>query len=270
MNKIPSKDQLAAFDRVAPARAVVLFYQFSGDAKPELIRLAAQHGGRLIWGGVQEQVLIGRPGDFRHALQFHFFSRSDARALACNAEHARVLASAATLQVAVLSPQPRAIALLSNLLARVMPWWPFNNAIDPTEEPGVGTSSTMPTAAAIDELKTHPRQDTPVVMVNWLKFRDRAAYMRYGKVALQTTHSLRAKLVCASRYQQILIGENGDPARELWDEFALMQYPGRATFALMGSLKRYRRALPDREAGLAENGQGLVVTQPDAEFTWRA
>ena len=48
-----------------------------------------------------------------------------------------------------------------------------------------------------------------------------------------------------------------------------MQYPGRATFGHMAALRRYRRALTDREAGLAEYGQGLTVARPHAEFVWR-
>jgi hypothetical protein len=109
-------------------------------------------------------------------------------------------------------------------------------------------------------------------MVNWLKFKPedgRAAYYRYGKVALVTTHSIGAKLIYTARYLQILAGNGGDPATGKWDEFALMQYPGRATFARMARLKRYRAGLADREAGLAENGQGLIVTKPAPEFTWR-
>ena len=92
---------------------------------------------------------------------------------------------------------------------------------------------------------------------------------RYGKVAMTTTHSLGAKLLFAARYRQILIGNGGDPGPELWDEFALMQYPGRATFGRMAQLRRYRAALHHREAGLAEYGQGLTVCRPNAEFVWR-
>jgi hypothetical protein len=67
----------------------------------------------------------------------------------------------------------------------------------------------------------------------------------------------------------MLIGNDGDPGAGLWDEFALMQYPGRAAFQKMASLRRYRRGLADREAGLADWGQGLVVSKPAPEFIWR-
>src|SRR5581483_1320903 len=176
------------------------------------------------------------------------------------------------LEVAAISVQPRAIRVTSAVMARVLPHWPFDNTEENTEEPGVGISSVMPTQAAIDELRTHADQNSPVTMVNWLKFKPqsgRAAYYRYGKVALLATHSLGAKLLYAARYLQILIGNGGDPGIGKWDEFALMQYPGRATFGRMARLKRYRAGLHHREAGLTEHGQGLVVTKPAPEFTWR-
>lgn len=286
----PSAEQLAAFDRAPSERPAVLFYQFSlkpgvpdGEWRAQLAEVASQYSGRLIWAGDQEQAFVGALGDHRHFCQFHFCTRRDARAFVQSVEHAHAAQKLSALQVAVLSAQPRRIAVISNLLAKLLPWIPFDNAVESGEEPGVGTSSVMPTAAAIAQLKSHPQQNTPVVMINWLKFRreaayttstqpvsGRTAYLRYGKVALLATHSLKAKLLYAARYQQILVGNAGDPAADLWDEFALMQYPGRATFTLMASLKRYRRALHHREAGLTEKGQGLTISRPHAEFVWQA
>ena len=286
----PSAEQLAAFDRAPSQRPAVLFYQFSlkpeasnGEWRAQLAEVARGYSGRLIWAGDQEQAFVGAAGGHHHFCQFHFRTRRDARAFVQSVEHAQAAQKLSALQVAVLSAQPRRIVLISNLLAKLLPWIPFDNAVEPGEEPGVGTSGIMPTAAAITELKAHPQQNTPVVMINWLKFRreaayatptqpvsGRTAYLRYGKVALLATHSLKAKLLYAARYQQMLIGNAGDPATDLWDEFALMQYPGRATFTLMASLKRYRRALHHREAGLTEKGQGLTISRPHAEFVWRA
>lgn len=284
VKNLPSAEQLALFDKKSADPPVVLFYQYAGDddCKTALGRLAARHAGQLLWAADQEQVFVGAVGDYAHACQFHFRSRRDARKFFCDAEHARALEALRVVQVAVLSAQPRAVLLMSALLAKVLPRIPFNNDADSSEEPGVGASGLMPTAAAIAQLKAHREQDTPVAMINWLKFRREAnyaarekpasgktAYYRYGKVALLATHSLKAKLIFAARYQQMLIGNDGDPGAELWDEFALMQYPGRATFMLMASLKRYRRALHHREAGLTERGQGLTITRPHAEFVWR-
>jgi uncharacterized protein (DUF1330 family) len=206
------------------------------------------------------------------AASLHFASRAAAHAFIDAPGYGAALSACTAVQVAVLGEQPRLVGALSGLMARVLPHWPFDHTAETTEEPGVDVSTTMPTSKAIAGVRAHPEQDTPVVMINWLKFKPdggKASYHRYGKVAMTTTHHLGAKLIFAARYRQILIGNGGDPGAELWDEFALMQYPGRATFGRMAALSRYRRALADRAAGLAEYGQGLTVTQPAEQFVWR-
>jgi hypothetical protein len=289
MNPTPSLQQLDLFDLAPPGR-VVLFYEFSHrepGANPACVTalgaLATQHGGALRWAAREEQILCGRIAQFQQACTVHFPERGAARRFVTSEAHRAAVGKCTALQVAALSAQSRLLRFISAAMARVLPHWPFDDTIEPGEEPGVDRSTVMPTSAAIAQVRAHPQQDTPVVMINWLKFRPRAAYAdgaapvpgqvayhRYGKVALLTTHSLGAKLVLAARYRQILIGHGGDPAAALWDEFALMQYPGRATFGLMASLRRYRRALHHREAGLAEHGQGLAVSRPLPEFVWRA
>lgn len=281
----PSPSQIEIFDHYRKPRPVVLFYQYdeAGETcRQALAQLAAQHGGRLTWAARAEQAFVGAVGQRQHACMLRFESRSGARDFLMSAEHAQALDGASDVEVAALNDQPRSLAIFSSLLARILPRLPFDNTVEAGEEPGVGSSGAMPTAAAIAELTAHPQQDTPVVMINWLKFRDtahypagaapvsgRTAYLRYGKVAMAATHSLGAKLLFGARYQQILIGNGGDPAPKLWDEFALMQYPGRATFKFMASLRRYRKSLHHREAGLTERGQGLTISRPCEEFVWR-
>jgi hypothetical protein len=257
MNLKPSAAQLEAFRRRNPSRPVALLVQFSG-------KLVAPQA-RLIWAAREQQVFVGPVEQHEETRLYEFPDAAAALAFA-------TAAGATKLQIAALSMQPRSIRAMSAVMARVLPHWPFDDAEDASEEPGVGVSSVMPSREAVDMLRKHADQDSPVTMVNWLKFKPgsgRAAYYRYGKVALITTHSIGAKLIYAARYLQILVGNGGDPGIGLWDEFALMQYPGRATFARMARLKRYRAALQDRENGLAENGQGLVVTKPEPEYTWR-
>ena len=280
----PSPQQLEAF-RNTKRGPLVLFYEFTApdaQACAAGLALAAQaSGGELRWMGDEQEVLCGRIQHFGRALTLHFGSREAALDFITSPAHAQAVASCTALQVAVISEQPKILGLLSAVFARLMPIWPFDNTIESGEEPGIGTS-TMPTAQTIAAVRTHPDQSSPVTMINWLKFRERAdyqhgeppasgraAYLLYGKVAMTTTHSLGAKLIFASRYRQILVGNNGDPGLGLWDEFALMQYPGRATFGRMAQLRRYRRALNHRAAGLAEYGQGLTLSRPAPEFTWK-
>lgn len=278
MSFAPSQRQFDAFQRLRD-RPLVLFYEFScGDraavdaVRAALAALAREHDGAMRWAAQEQEVLCGRIAHYQIAASLHFASREAAQAFIGAPSHGAALSACTALQVAVLGEQPRVVGLLSGLMARVLPHLPFDRTVETTEEPGVDRSTTMPTAKAIAGLRAHPEQNTPVAMINWLKFKPgdgKAAYYRYGKVAMTTTHHLGAKLIFAARYRQILIGNGGDPGVALWDEFALMQYPGRATFGRMATLRSYRRALADREAGLAEYGQGLTATRPMEEFVWR-
>lgn len=288
MTSLPSKAQLDAFRKSKPG-PLMLFYEYSfgteteGDAcTAALAHAAGLHGGELRWSGREEEVICGRIAHFQCAASLRFATREGAQAFVEGAQHRAALAFSTTVQVSVVAPQPAIVTLLSALFSRLMLVWPFDNTVEEGEEPGVDVSTTMPTSKTIAAVRGHPDQTSPVVMINWLKFREqanylkgeppssgRAAYLAYGKVAMTATHSLGAKLLYASRYRMILVGNQGDPGIGLWDEFALMQYPGRQTFARMAQLRRYRAALHHREAGLAEYGQGLTISRPAPEFTWK-
>lgn len=285
----PSPAQRTAYLKLRPG-PLVLFCQFraADEAKARaigdaLVKSAKPFGGSLRYRGSEEQVLCGKTALYHQAASFHFTTRDGALGWIDAETDRGTLASVPQLQVAVLARQPAAIGAVSWVLSRVAPRWPFDNTVEQGEEPGIGTS-VMPSAETIASIRSNPDQDTPVTMVNWLKFKPRAtyapgvkepprsggaAYRLYGKVALLATHSLGAKLIYASRYLMMLVGNGGDPGRGLWDEFALMQYPGRRTFGQMAQLRRYRAGLHHRAAGLAENGQGLTLTKPAQEFTWR-
>lgn len=273
----PSQAQLAAFAGRRSDRPVVLFYQWrsaQADATAlldELAALARRFGGQLRWAGAEEQVLIGAVPQYGHCCRLHFARRDHALHFIQSEAHAALLAQQADVQVSVISEQPRMLRVVTWAMAQLLPRWRFDNTVDDTPLQA-DNDSTMPTAAAEARLLAHPEQNSPVVMVNWLRFRPytgQAAYHRYGKVAIVTLHSLGAKALFVARYQQVLIGHGGDPATTAWDEFAMVQYPGRAAFKTMTRLARYRRALADRRAGLDDNGQGLVVTRPLAGFVWR-
>jgi uncharacterized protein (DUF1330 family) len=268
---VPSAAQLEAFKRVSAQRPLALFYQCNGGDgfRDALAQAAAPHGGRLKWAAREEQVLIGSQPRYDHACLLEFRTGAGVSAFVGSPAHNAALDGLAKVELTVLNAQPRAVGIMSALFARALPLWPFDNAEDPGEEPGVGTSGVMPSREAIAELKSHPDPASTVTMINWLQFRDQAAYYRYGKVALVTTHSIGAKLIYACRYRQVLIGNGGDPGLGRWHEFALMQYPGRAGFVRMTALRRYRAALHHREAGLTGQGQALTVSRPLDRFVWR-
>lgn len=277
----PSTQQLAALAITKPG-ALMLFYQFTAPdiarCSAALAQAATAAGGTVGWTGDEQQLVCGRIPLYQRALSLHFPDREAATTFVTGSAHAAAVAPCTALLATVVAAQPKALARLIALFTWVLPHWPFDNTLDTTEEPGVDISSVMPTSRTIAELRSHPDQDSPLAMINWLKFRARAnykngeapasgreAYLRYGKVALLAAHSLGARLIHAARYRMILVGNGGDPGLGLWDEFALMQYPGRAAFGRMAQLRRYRRALNHREAGLAEWGQGLTLATPTRE-----
>lgn len=275
----PSQAQTAAYQARPGQRPVALFYQYrckagvdAGQIVADLDRLARRHQGALVWSGREEQALIGSLPLYDRCALFRFDTR--AAALECVMEdgHAQILRGAEAVQLAVLSDQPKLSRQVIGLLKRVLPWVPFDNREESTPEPGVGTS-IMPTEEDLAAFMAHPQQRSPVVMINWLRFRrealydpprakpisGQAAYYLYGRVAFAAIHSLRGHAFFVSRYQQMLIGNGGDPGIGLWNDFVLVEYPGRAAFKRMASLTRYRAGLAHRQAGLADGGQGLTV-----------
>lgn len=103
--------------------------------------------------------------------------------------------------------------------------------------------------------------ETPVSMVNLLKFKDKAtydagtpeaaenltgqeAYMRYGAAVAPLLEAIGAKTLFAGPSNGMMIGE-GD-----WDVVAIVEYKNRQTMMQMGTSEAYRAIYYHREAGL--------------------
>jgi uncharacterized protein (DUF1330 family) len=112
-------------------------------------------------------------------------------------------------------------------------------------------------------------EDGPFVMVNLLKFKERAdypdgaepelsgrdAYRRYGAAVQACFASAGARSVYAGEVSGILLGE----VAELWDMVALVEYPSRAAMMMMLSSVEYLAIEKHRVAGLA--GQLNICTR---------
>lgn len=112
-------------------------------------------------------------------------------------------------------------------------------------------------------------QDTPIVMVNLLRFRDEAvypdghgaepcsgaeAYHRYAQVAVKKIQEVGGKPLWAGSVQGSLIA----PPDEEWDEVVLVQYPSIGAFMDMIREEEYQAAAVHRTAAL-ENAR-LICT----------
>lgn len=108
--------------------------------------------------------------------------------------------------------------------------------------------------------------DEPIVMLNLLKFRDRAqydepghpdisgreAYMLYGAPMKTLVEAQGGKMRFNARIDALVVGE----VEELWDVAAIMEYPSRAAFVAIATSPEVQAIGVHRKAGLA--GQLLI------------
>ena len=120
--------------------------------------------------------------------------------------------------------------------------------------------------AAMAQISPKPEQieellkgsaDTPVVMVNLLRFKDKAdapdeglsgeeAYQRYGAQMIQWVTSQGARLIWSGSADSFVIGDT----EEHFDMIALMEYPSRAEFLRIAGDPRVAEYAVHRTAGL--------------------
>jgi uncharacterized protein (DUF1330 family) len=106
-----------------------------------------------------------------------------------------------------------------------------------------------------------PGPTGPIVMVNLLKFREKAeyadgretelsgreAYRIYAKAVVNLVEKHGGKGLFFGDVTFLQIGQ----VEELWDEVALAQYPNRAAMRAMATSAGFREIAVHREAGLA-------------------
>jgi uncharacterized protein (DUF1330 family) len=108
--------------------------------------------------------------------------------------------------------------------------------------------------------------DAPIVMLNLLKFHDRArydepghpdisgreAYMLYGQPMKALVEGKGGRMWFNATVDALVIGE----VEELWDVAAIMEYPNRAAFVAIATSPEVQALGVHRKAGLA--GQLLI------------
>jgi uncharacterized protein (DUF1330 family) len=121
-----------------------------------------------------------------------------------------------------------------------------------------------PSAEQIQALLAGPA-DTPVVMVNLLRFKDRAdapdegiagvdAYKLYGEPMRRIVEEAGGRFLWMGRVDSFVIGASDT----LFDAIALVEYPSRRAFVEIVNDRRVREIGAHRAAGL--EGQWLVAT----------
>lgn len=125
-----------------------------------------------------------------------------------------------------------------------------------------------PDPALLPSLFAKLPDDTPVVMLNLLKFRDvaeykgqpadysgREAYRRYSEVALPKLAAMGAAVLYLGDVKATLIGPQDG---EHWDEVLLVRYPSKQAFMGMMLQPDFFEATRHRTAALADSR--LVAT----------
>jgi uncharacterized protein (DUF1330 family) len=122
----------------------------------------------------------------------------------------------------------------------------------------------MPEPDQIKELMNGP-QDSPVVMVNLLSFKQNAdggnegmsgeeSYMRYGGNMRKFVESKGGRFIWSGRVDSMVIGESDADFQVV----ALVEYPNRKAFLEIASSPHVAEIGQDRKKGLA--GQWLIAT----------
>lgn len=132
--------------------------------------------------------------------------------------------------------------------------------------PGDKTMNQEPPTLTHDQhrvLDTLP-PDQPVVMLNLLRFHDRAAYAdtdqaescsgreaykRYSQTSLQTIAAVGGRVIFGGKAHEALIG----PQEERWHQAFLVQYPSPACFRAMMAMPQYQACVHHRTAALADS-----------------
>ena len=118
-----------------------------------------------------------------------------------------------------------------------------------------------PIATQLPEILRSIPENTPIVMLNLLRFRDRAAYRegtfegsgreaysRYLEVANRKVEEVGGKVLFMSTAVAAIIS----PPDEIWHEVLLMQYPSIEAFATMLAMKDYQAATVHRTVALED------------------
>jgi uncharacterized protein (DUF1330 family) len=131
-------------------------------------------------------------------------------------------------------------------------------------------NAVYPTQERVATLMANPSAE-PIVMLNLLKFKDKAAYadgratelsgreayMLYGAAMQKVVERNGGKFLFGGTIDQLVIGE----VEEMWDTCALVEYPSAAAFARIATSPEVAEIGVHRAAGLA--GQLLIRVSPN-------
>ena len=209
----------------------------------------------ITWSARADLSFIG--GDDPYWSRFYILAGGDPAHLPvdlCNAEDAYVA------RVAFGAPPKLALGVLRLLVTLGILNKPAGAVSGDVQSKGY-RSELMPNQSAIAHLLSRPQSYAPS-MVNFLAYRPsalyadgrassgRAAYARYGIVAMRTVHRTGGHLLFFGRITEVLREATNGPTTGAWNDVAAMRYSNPAAILTMENMADYRAALHHRDAGL--------------------
>lgn len=139
-------------------------------------------------------------------------------------------------------------------------------------------NEVLPSDPARIEAMQAPGPSGPIVMVNLLRFRERAvyadgsdpelsgreAYERYGRAVAELLPRFGGRALFAGDVSFLALGQ----VEELWDEIALVEYPDRKALWDMSTSPEWQAIAVHRSAGLA--GQLNIECTPSQGLDFTA
>lgn len=116
----------------------------------------------------------------------------------------------------------------------------------------------------LEQFEAQPGGDEPVLMLNLLRYRERAdygsrpdeparsgreAYGRYAQLVMPLISRIGAKVQLMGRWQATLLGAQG----EQWDDLLMVQYPDRQAFVHMIRSADYQAIAHHRQAAIVDS-----------------
>jgi uncharacterized protein (DUF1330 family) len=123
-------------------------------------------------------------------------------------------------------------------------------------------ASIEPSREQVAAFERGTPDEKPIVMLNLLRFRERAsyraggpggsgrdAYSRYGKAAIRLVWEVGGQVLWSGKVRAGVIVPEG----EAWDEVVLVHYPSRRAFLRMVKSEAYQSIMHHRTAALADS-----------------
>ena len=221
-------------------------------------------GVAVHWSSRAVLPVLGEPEPYWH----QFLLVQGAMAAATPLADQSALIEDAEVRALKLERPPRLVLGALRALTWIGAWSLPDNPIDLT---AFATRSEdnplLPDPAALNALLQLPETLAPA-MVNWLAYRDAAAYRAYGLVALQTVYRGGGALILLGEVTDVVRAPAAGPTTGSWDTIAVMRYPTPGALPRMDQVPAYRAALGDRDRGLARTV--LIASDPASEADARA